>query len=234
VQGFEIKQGDKQGSWSLTSGGLCRAKCYGEVQAKNGSVGGEMCTGLKKEKAGAKGGEKRGDTKRRFGVHNNRTKLDIDTPSTWKTFGLSFPKFQYLLKKLHYGRENALPRPYLRKSELPSWVTSGLEDVDKILKVMNGTKFGNPDRYKDRVSREILKSMGKAKKRVQKIAISLAVRFSGNVKGSGSQGGRLTPYRSLYLQQKQSMLSVQEEDHLFPPEKDTFLCVKGALFLFRI
>lgn len=168
VKGHEVKNGRLKRKRYLTSGGFCRAKCYAKIQAKNGRGGGKACTGKEKEDAGREGGRKSGASKKRFGVHNHRTRLTKSKPSTWKTFGLTFPKFQYLLAKLHHGRENNLPKPYLKKSGLPKWIANGLENIDKILETMNGTKFGHPDRFKDFVSKEIVAAMRQEKHRVKK------------------------------------------------------------------
>ena len=43
---------------------------------------------------------------------------------------------------------------FLRLGSLPSWITAA-PDVDKVLRIMNGTRFGHPDRLNDRVSKEI-------------------------------------------------------------------------------
>ncbi|CAK0886817.1 unnamed protein product, partial [Prorocentrum cordatum] len=59
-----------------------------------------------------------------------------------------------LLASLHKAREQRKARPFLRLGSLPSWITAapGIEDA---LRVMNGARFGHPDRFRDRVSKEI-------------------------------------------------------------------------------
>ncbi|CAK0797684.1 unnamed protein product, partial [Prorocentrum cordatum] len=52
-------------------------------------------------------------------------------------------------------REQRAPKPVLRRSILPEWVLAAA-DIDQAIRIVNSTRFGNPDRFKDRVTVEIL------------------------------------------------------------------------------
>jgi len=129
-----------------------------------------------KEKQGrAKRSGKRGNIKRRFWSHNNQSKIDRQTINLEDIWTL-ITEIPELIKKHNHGKENGLLRPYLQKSKLRPWVIGGREDLGKILVVMNGIKFGNQDRYKERVFLEISeRSIGKTNQRVSKTVTSLAM-----------------------------------------------------------
>ena len=71
-------------------------------------------------------------------------------------------------------------RPYLKLSGLPKWVLS--PDLKAVVHVMNSTRFCHHDRFKDKVSKEILGSMKKQRRTVDQVALSVAVRYKGSPK----------------------------------------------------
>ena len=98
---------------------------------------------------------------------------------------MQFGQFQYLLAELHSRREadpRRLQRPYLRMSRLPKAMLS--EDLGAVVECMNGTCFCAPDRYKDRVSLEILAALQtKAADQQLKVAYSICVRYMMSPRG---------------------------------------------------
>ena len=66
------------------------------------------------------------------------------------------------------------PRPWLRVEDVPKNAGIPDEEQAKVVDLMCNTKFGHPDRYKDRVS--ILRAMKQSNK-TQAVAISVTVGF---------------------------------------------------------
>eukprot|EP00969_Alexandrium_andersonii_P137808 6094490-Alexandrium_andersonii.AAC.1 len=76
-------------------------------------------------------------------------------------------------------------------AEVPS-SQRGLRDVAVVVKLINATRFGHPDRYKDRCSCEILKAMKKCTP-TRAVAISIATRYKSSPKGFAGKLVGTTP-----------------------------------------
>ena len=117
--------------------------------------------GKAKRDAGRKGGRAgKGESKARMGIQNGNTSLDQDRHATWRVIDVPFEVFAELLELLHHNRLAKKSKPWLRFERLPKHICEkGYEDLAVVLELLNGTKFGHPDRYMDRVSKEILAAM---------------------------------------------------------------------------
>jgi hypothetical protein len=117
------------------------------------------------ERLGMHGGLATGDYKKRHGVENGMTKVDLQRYQTWKSIHTRFDVFLKLLDILHKRRLARAPKPWLREQDVPK--NAGIPDEEQatVVDLMCKTKFGHPDRYMDRVSQEILRAMRQDKKR---------------------------------------------------------------------
>ena len=149
----------KQEAGRLSSGNKQRGKCKRDA----GSAGGSAC----------------GDAKRRCGVTNGSCTLELDRHVTWKATPVTFEVFLKLLARLHERRLASAPRPWLSPKDLPADADIPADVVQHVIEVMTGSKFGHPDRYEDRVSKEILSSMRRAST-IERSVATLIVLFSEN------------------------------------------------------
>ncbi|CAK0875051.1 unnamed protein product [Prorocentrum cordatum] len=95
---------------------------------------------------------------------------------TWEITTITFPISQRLLAKLHERREQRAPKPLLRRSILPEWVLAAA-DIDQAIRIMNSTRFGNPDRFKDRVAVEILGAARRVRDPSAQAAVCMGVQY---------------------------------------------------------
>ena len=122
-----------------------------------------------------------GDTKRRANTRNGRFLPQQQNHKSWKSLQLKISDFELLLRNLHQGRESKRKQPWLRTSSLTS--LSYIPNINDIVQVMCGTRFGHPDRYEDAVSREITCAMRRCTTKSWRTAIAIAVRYSQSPRG---------------------------------------------------
>ena len=183
---------------SISLRGLCRicgdqsdrmsqggAACTGKKKRIAGAKGGAGCSGQKKRRAGEAGGSRGcGASKARRYSANGRSTIVKSKHKTWQPDGVTFPMFQIMLAELHKGRELGNARPWLRADMLPPWIRkAGAGGLNGAIAIMNDTKFGNPDRYKDRVSCEVSEVLQQTTNNTRAAAIALAVRFKCSPRG---------------------------------------------------
>ena len=123
-----------------------------------------------------------GDAKRRANTKNGRFLPQQQNYKSWKSLQLKISDFEVLLRILHEGRESKRKQPWLRASSLTS-LSSIPNNIDDIVQVMCGTRFGHPDRYEDAVSREICCAMRRSTAKSWRIAIAIGVRYSQSPRG---------------------------------------------------
>ena len=128
----------RAGVYNLSRRGLCKKCSHGKVI--NGARQGG-CSGV-------------GGMKKRSGSCNGRFLPQISRHRTWRGIGLCIEDFEYLLRKLHSGREQGHPRPWLGKACLPQRFYS-IPKLNEILEAMSTTRFCHIDRFRDAVSLEL-------------------------------------------------------------------------------
>ena len=164
--------------------------------ASGGRSAGNRIVGNPKVASGGRSAGNRivGNPKRRFDSENGRSKAQPSNFRTWRSLDVTFDMFRTMLALLHRGREQGLPRPWLRKGMLPAhWGRMQSRDLDVAILLMNKTRFCHPDRYEDRVSKEILAAMNDVKHDpVHAVAISLAVRHKQSKRGLADALARTT------------------------------------------
>lgn len=109
--------------------------------------------------------------------------------------------------ELHHDRENNPPKPYFKKGGLPKSIANVIENVDKIVEVMNGTEFRHSNIFNAFVSEEIITVIRQAKHHLTKNTISLVVRLS---LSSHNLAGRLihVSLDKLRMEMGQSVLAI--------------------------
>lgn len=137
-----------------------------------------LCRDLKRRlrKGGRLGGSASGACKARTGPQNARFRARRGKFRTWRPSAVTFAMFQVLLARLHKAREQHKSKPFLRLGCLPSWITVA-PDIDKVMRIMNGTRFGHPDRFKDRVSKEIRSAVVHLGEPSAQAAVCIGVRY---------------------------------------------------------
>ena len=126
-------------------------------------------------------------SKARLGPANGMCALDLQRHRTWKPIDVPLEVFAELLDSLHQRRladKSGRRRPYLRWRWLPRGTrAAGHEDLKHTLHLLNTTTFGHPDRYMDRVSKELLRAMGQMSSAMWAVAVSIAVRYKCSPRG---------------------------------------------------
>lgn len=163
---------------------------------------------------GLLGGLKSGACKARVGPDNGRFQPVRNKFRTWKLSGVTFAQFRYLLQHLHLRRQQGARKPYLRKHELPSKIRLA-HDIDAALKLMNGTKFGHPDRFADRVSGEVEGAMRATRDHTFKALLSMAVRFRQSPRGLASDMARggLVKWKTAMMRRKRARGTYRQTGH---------------------
>ena len=123
-----------------------------------------------------------GDAKRRAHSNNGRFTPQRQDYKTWKSLDLKISDFEFLLRKLHEGRERGQKQPWLRASNLSTSLSS-ISNIDDIVRVLCETRFCHPDRYEDYVSKEVRCAMRRSTTKRWRVAIALGVRYSQSPRG---------------------------------------------------
>jgi hypothetical protein len=96
----------------------------------------------------------------------------------------------YLLELLHQRRLAGARRPWLKVADIPSDAEIPPDVAKSVVEVLTQTKFGHPDRYQDRVSKQLLSAMRRADTVERAVSISVSLRFKSSPGGLSS---RLAP-----------------------------------------
>ena len=180
-----------------------RKRAAGKLGGEKGS--GNTVKGPQKRAAGRVGGGATGESKARKGMTNGQCTLDLKRHQTWRVLDVPLEVFSELLSTIHEKRLAKATQPFLREEKLPPHIRdAGYSDLREVLQLMNTTTFGHPDRFMDRVSREILYVMRTALTDEWAVAVSAALRFKSSPHGLAEKLAAATPsaFRKLVAQSK--------------------------------